>query len=122
MTELEKMHQKFAVAFNAGDLNGLLALYTPDAVLVPQPGQVARGQAEIRGALQQFLAAKPVIEIKTTAAVETGSGVALTNGQFVMKGTGPDGKPFEMAGKTAEVLQKQRDGNWLYVIDNPFAS
>jgi uncharacterized protein (TIGR02246 family) len=116
----EDIHQKFARALNAGDLDGLSNLYLPDAILAPAPGQVVRGKAEIRAALAQFLAAKPVIEIKTTASFENGSGLALMNGQWTMKGTGPDGKPFEMSGKSAEILQKQSDGNWLYVIDNPF--
>jgi len=120
MAKLEDVHQKFAAALNAGDADALTALYLPDAILAPAPGQTVRGRDQIRAALAQYIAAKPVIEIKTTAAFETGNGLALMNGQWVMKGTGADGKPFEMSGRTAEILQKQPDGNWLYVIDNPF--
>jgi uncharacterized protein (TIGR02246 family) len=120
MPKLEEIHQKFAAAFNAGDADALTALYTHDAVLIPTPGQVARGKAEIRAALEQFLGAKPSIQIKTTGAVEAGN-MALAGGEWVIKGTGADGKPFEMSGKSAEVLQRQSDGSWLYVIDNPFS-
>lgn len=122
MGKLEDVHQKFAAALNAGNVDALTALYLPDAILAPAPGQTVRGRDQIRAALQQFVAAKPTIEIKTTATFEAGNGLALMNGQWVMKGTGPDGKPFEMTGKSAEVLQKQPDGNWLYLIDNPFAA
>ena len=121
MAKLEEMHQKFAAAMNAGDADALTALYLPDAILSPAPGQVVRGRDQIRAALEQYLAGKPVIEIKTTATFENG-GLALMNGTWVMKGTGPDGKPFEMSGRTAEILQKQPDGNWLYAIDNPFVA
>lgn len=30
-------HAVFQKAFNAGDLDGLMALYEPDATLIPQP-------------------------------------------------------------------------------------
>ena len=35
----ENAHRLFAEAFNAGDLESLVALYAPDARLVPQPGR-----------------------------------------------------------------------------------
>jgi hypothetical protein len=39
----EEVHPLFARHFAAADLAGLLSLYEPDAVLLPQPGVVARG-------------------------------------------------------------------------------
>ncbi|MGH8887348.1 MAG: YybH family protein [Egibacteraceae bacterium] len=39
-------------AFNAGDLDGLAALYEPEATLVPQPGQAVSGSQAIREALR----------------------------------------------------------------------
>jgi ketosteroid isomerase-like protein len=33
----------------------------------------------------------------------------------------PDGASISMGGTTAEVLRRQPDGRWLYVIDNPNA-
>jgi ketosteroid isomerase-like protein len=36
-------------------------------------------------------------------------------------GTGPDGKPAKMEGRSAEVARRQRDGTWLFLIDNPNA-
>lgn len=30
-----------------------------------------------------------------------------------------DGKPLSMSGKTSEVLRRQPDGRWLYIIDHP---
>jgi ketosteroid isomerase-like protein len=41
----EDAHRMFAEAFNAGDLESLMAVYAPDALLVPQPGQVVTGHA-----------------------------------------------------------------------------
>jgi 3-oxoacyl-[acyl-carrier protein] reductase len=37
-TEPEQIHGLFEQAFNDGDIEALMALYEPDAALVPQPG------------------------------------------------------------------------------------
>jgi ketosteroid isomerase-like protein len=39
----EQIHRLFEEAFNAGDLDGLMELYEPDAALIAQPGSVAHG-------------------------------------------------------------------------------
>lgn len=121
-TKLADVHPIFEAAFNNGDLDALVDLYEPNAILVPSPGQPALGKDQIRAALQAFLAMRPAIRIQTSAVLETGDGLGLTSGKWSLKGAGPDGQTVEMAGVSAEVLRRQVDGRWLYVIDNPFAS
>jgi ketosteroid isomerase-like protein len=36
-----------------------------------------------------------------------------------MTGTDPDGNDVSMTGLTSDVVRRQPDGNWLFVIDNP---
>jgi ketosteroid isomerase-like protein len=98
-----------------------MALYEPDAQLVPQPGQVRPGPEAIRQALQQFLALKGAMQI-TTRYVIRGDAIALLSGQWHLKGSGPDGKNVEMGGKSAEVARRQSTGEWLFVIDHPFGA
>jgi uncharacterized protein (TIGR02246 family) len=98
-----------------------MALYTPDATLGPQPGQVVTGQAAIREALQGFLALKGKIQITTTYVLQSGD-IALLRGQWQLSGTGPDGQPVAMAGKSNEVVRKQPDGRWLFAIDHPYGA
>jgi len=117
----EEMHQLFITHFNAGDLESLMALYTPDAALVPQPGQVLTGHAAIREALQGFLALRGKIEMETTYVVQAGD-TALMRGQWRLSGTGPDGKPLTLAGKSSEVVRKQADGRWLFAVDHPYGA
>jgi uncharacterized protein (TIGR02246 family) len=117
----EDTHRSFARAFNEADLDSLMALYTPDAALVPQPGQVVTGHAAIREALQAFLALKGRIRIETTYAVEAGD-IALLRSQWHLDGTGPDGKPVAMSGRSNEVVRRQPDGRWLIAIDHPYGS
>jgi uncharacterized protein (TIGR02246 family) len=117
----EDIHKLFTAAFNSGNLEALMALYEPDAQLVPQPGQVTTGHEAIRQALQQFLALKGAMQI-TTRYVIRGDAIALLSGQWHLKGSGPDGKSVEMGGKSVEVARRQSTGEWLLVIDHPFGA
>jgi len=106
-------------ALNRGDLEAALAFYEPNATFVQDSGQVVTGRAAIREVMQGYLALKPqfTVEVK---AVQSGDGnLALLRGKWSGTGTGPDGKPITMAGNNAEVVRRQPDGTWLFVIDIP---
>lgn len=116
----EDVHAVFAHSFNNGDVDGLVAMYEPGAVLVNRRGETARGTAEIRQAYRGYLAAHPRIRVETASVFQCDNGLALTHGRWMMTGTGPDGTAVQMEGRSAEVLRRQPDGSWLVVIDNPF--
>src|ERR687885_1006494 len=65
-TDPAQMHGLFEEAFNAGHLDALMALYEPDAALVPQPGSVAEGTAAIRESLTWFLDRRGPSALHTT--------------------------------------------------------
>jgi uncharacterized protein (TIGR02246 family) len=117
-TEPEQMHGVFEQAFNAGDIEALMALYEPDATLIPQPGVVAEGTAAIRDALVWFLDRRGQITLDTKLVVTVGDLAYLSNRWSLAGGTMPDGSPAELGATTAEVARRQADGSWLYVIDN----
>jgi len=116
-TSPEQIHREFENAFNAGDLDALLALYEPDAVLIPQPGVAAHGLDQIGPALQGFLDLGGKIALDTKVVLTVGDLAYLTN-RWSLTGTGPDGEPLNMGAVTAETARRQADGTWLYVIDN----
>ena len=37
-------------------------------------------------------------------------------------GTGPNGTPVMLTGRYADVLRRQDDGSWRFVIDNPWGT
>ena len=106
-------------AVNRGDLEAAVALYEPNASFVLESGQVVTGKAAIREAMQGFLALKPKFTIEVKAVQSGDGGLALTRGKWSLSGTGPDGKPTAMSGNSTEVVRRQTDGTWLFVIDNP---
>src|SRR4051794_19232102 len=117
-TEPAQMHGLFEQAFNAGDIEALMALYEPDAALIPQPGVTVEGNAAIRDALRWFLDRRGTITLETKLVVRVGDLAYLSNRWWLTGGTMPDGSPAELSATTAELARQQADGTWLYVIDN----
>ena len=110
-----------AEAISRGDLEAALACYEEDASLVPQPGQVARGTAALREAVGAFIALKATLALTVEEVIEAGD-LALLRSRWTLCGTGEDGQPLAIAGAGAEVVRRQPDGSWRFVIDHPFAA
>ena len=108
-------------ALNRGDLEGALALYEPSAVLVAQPGQIARGSTELRAALGGFIGLKPELRSEAQHVIENDA-VALYTSRWTLHGTDPSGQAVTMGGVSSDILRRQRDGRWLIAIDNPWGS
>lgn len=121
VTEPQQMNAAFATAYNSGDIENLLALYEPNAVLVPQPGQRAVGLAAIRAALAGFLNLQGKMQSENVYCIRTGD-IALLQASWKLSAIGADGQPLELSARTAEVVRQQPDGSWLYLIDHAFAN
>ena len=64
---------------------------------------------------------KGTLDLKVTRVLEAG-GLALVISGWSFAGTGPDGEPVKLNGKSADVLRLQADGSWRLVIDNPWGT
>jgi ketosteroid isomerase-like protein len=117
--EATMVHPTFAERFNAGDLDGIMALAEDAAVFIPQPGTQLIGAAAA-DAQRQFMALSVPISMTVRHAIVAGD-LALVIADWTLKGTGPDGKAVDLSGSTADVLRRGADG-WKFVIDNPFGT
>jgi uncharacterized protein (TIGR02246 family) len=106
-------------AMNKGDLDTAVALYEPKATYVLDSGEVITGRAAIRDAVQGFLALKPSFTIEVKALLSGDGELALTSATWSVRGIDTEGKPFTGGGKSREVVRRQADGTWRFVIDNP---
>ncbi len=102
----EDLPRLFVERANAGDLEGLVALYEPEAVLRFPPGNVARGHAAIRAVYAELLASRP--RFHPGRIQET-----LRSGELALTST------VIATGTTAEIARRQSDGSWRWVVDNP---
>ena len=118
----EEIHSVFAEAFSRGSLDDVMKLYEPEASLVPQPGKAAvRGHPAIREVLNGFLALQPTLTIRTEGVIQA-ENLALLRSTWTLVAKGPDGKTIEMTHRATEVVRRQSDGRWQFVIDHPFGA
>lgn len=114
-----EIHTLFRNAFNLGDPEALIALYEPNAVLVVD-GKELVGRESIRKALETFLARRGRMTLETRAVVESQLGLAVLHGGWVIEPPTGMGAEIATRGLSTEVVRKQPDGTWLFVIDNPY--
>jgi len=115
----EAADRLFGERMNAGDLNGLVALYEGGATLVRQDGTPATGHEAIRTELSGILAAKPHIVMNVKTIRRGGNNVALLYNDWHGSATDEHGKTVQLTGCAVEVVRRQPDGRWLFVIDDP---
>jgi ketosteroid isomerase-like protein len=102
----EDLGTLFLERANAGDVEGLVALYEPGAVLV-MAGRLVTGHEEIRTVYTELLAGRPRFS-------SAGQHPPITNGNLALTSTRLPG-----GGATVEVARQQPDGSWRWVIDQP---
>jgi uncharacterized protein (TIGR02246 family) len=112
---------RFSEACNASDLERLLSLYHPDAVIVERTGELSRGTAAVHDHLTRLLAMKPTMRILSSKTVIAGD-IALDVHQWECGATAPDGAPIHLESQGADLLRRQPDGSWRVVIDNPWGA
>jgi uncharacterized protein (TIGR02246 family) len=117
----EQVLRSIVAGINSGNLDALVTLYEPQAAFATQPGHLARGLQGIRAGLGGFIAMKGTLDLEVTRVLEA-NGLALVIGKWSFAGTGPDGQPVTLTAENADVLRRQPDGSWRFVIDNPWGT
>jgi ketosteroid isomerase-like protein len=105
--ELERL---LIVRQHAGDVDGMVALFEPDAVIDCGGGQFVRGHAAIRAFYAEIVA----------AGRKFGKGEqrpALICGDLALTSTRLPPTRLTDGDITSEVARRQADGSWLWVID-----
>lgn len=108
-------------AITAEDFDALMHFYADDAVLVVQPGQMARGKPQIRKA---FIAIAKHFENALTvtqgeAQVIEAGGTALVIMQTILHIESAD-EPLKR--RATYVFQRSQAGDWLCTIDNSYGT
>ncbi len=100
--DLEKF---FVERANAGDVEGLVALYEPNATLACGDGEVVVGLNQIRKFFINFLASRPQFASSVQTPALCSGDLALTSSRH------------SNGDVSAEIARRQPDGNWLWAVD-----
>ncbi|MFI9630581.1 SgcJ/EcaC family oxidoreductase [Streptomyces sp. NPDC052042] len=110
----EELGELFSRHLAAGDLGRLTRLYEPGAVFVPRPGEVRTGTDAIGESLRQYIEQGVRITLRLRRVHHAGDLALLSSVATVSV---PGAAPVTRS--TAEVVRRQPDGRWLYVVDDP---
>lgn len=103
--EPNDLERYFVERANAGDVEGLVALYEPGAVIACGDGELFIGLEQIRAFFTRWLADQPHFDPSEQAPALRSGNLALTSSRV---GNGDI---------TAEIARRQPDGHWLWVVD-----
>jgi ketosteroid isomerase-like protein len=117
----EQVLESIVTGINSGDLDSLMPLYESEAAFVPEPGSLAHGATGIGASLNGFISMNGELDLEVTRVLEVDD-LALVVGVWSFNGTGSDGEPVQLAARNADVLRRQSDGSWRFVIDNPWGT
>ena len=108
----------FTERINAGDLDGVAALYEPDARFVSPSGETIVGREQMRRVLAGLIDAKTRMQCLVIKAVATGD-VAVLYTDFQGTTVEASGKTVVINQKAIEVLRRQPDGTWRLIVGDP---
>ncbi len=115
INEAHEHHKLYEAAFNAGDADGILALFEEGGIQAA--GDVQRQGETFSARLRDQFQRGASVTVNTTRVLEA-NGIALTHSAWELRTKDDDGKPLNLTGRGAEVLRKQADGTWLLVVDD----
>jgi uncharacterized protein (TIGR02246 family) len=108
---------RFTERLNSGDVEGVIALYEPDARFVTPSGETIVGHAAMRRVVVGLVEAKTRFNARVVKVVEAGD-VAVLYTDFHGITVEPFGEK-EIHQKAIEVLRRQPDGTWKLIVGDP---
>jgi ketosteroid isomerase-like protein len=104
----EDIARLFVARVNSGDLDGILELFEPDAVVAYPIDRPSRGTAALRELYAGLLAAGPRFPVEEPLPTLISGDLALTST-----------RPQDGTGGRVQVCRRQPDGSWRRVLDRP---
>ena len=98
----------------AGDLDAVLSVFNPEAVLVNESGELTQGRDGLRQELAPFAAMQTRFAFTNKQVIQSGD-IALMHTEWQVS------FPHPMSVYAIEVARRQPDGTWRWLIGDPFS-
>jgi ketosteroid isomerase-like protein len=121
ITDPARLAHALDEVLNAGDMEGVLALLTDDAVLRTPSLRVVRGATALRAEVSREVAAGTQTSHRQREAV-VGGGTALVIADWAMVRTGARGRPVATTGTACHVARRDPAGTWRFTVLNPMGT
>jgi uncharacterized protein (TIGR02246 family) len=119
----EECSRMLIAALESGDIETSVAVYESDAILFKKSGESMSGLEAIRASNAGLIAMKPTFMIEFIKSTVSADGTLATNRMKAdLAWTDKEGNAKQGNVDTLEVLRRQPDGSWRYVIDDPYGS
>lgn len=116
--EIDSLGRQWEEAANRGEVERLMEIYAPDAVILPPGGPVIEGSETIRELFRQEFERFDTKLAFTTQEIEVEGEMAFRRGRYVWRGTPRlSGQTVETTNKFLEVWRRQPDGAWRISVD-----
>ena len=116
---IRALDEQWSATAAKNDLDGTVAFYSDDAVLLPPNAPIARDQKSIRESWAGLLGPNTAVSWKVSKVEVAKSGeIGYLYGTYQLSIKDPKGGPaINDTGKLLEVWKKQSDGKWKCIVD-----
>jgi uncharacterized protein (TIGR02246 family) len=118
--QIRKLDEQWSAAAAKNDLEGTLAFYADDAVVLPGNAPIATDKNAIRALWAGMLGPNTAVSWKVSKAEVAKSGeLGYLYGTYelTIKDAKSSGTVVHDAGKLVEIWKKQADGKWKCIVD-----
>jgi len=115
---LKGVDEAWIRAVKAGNVDAVVALYAPDAVLYPPDAMEARGTAAIRASYESMLGAVVVNEASIDSQYQTSGDVSVGFGKATLTMTPKAGGSPQVMSVRVTAVARRIGGKWLYMVDH----
>ncbi len=110
--------EKMTGNFQEKNINGVMSCYEPNAVVVFEPETPIFDTNVLKEMFTEMSMANPVFSYSGHEVFITGN-IAMHIAPWQMTAKAPDGTEIKQSGLSVAVLRKQKNGQWLMILDNP---
>jgi uncharacterized protein (TIGR02246 family) len=120
LNQPEDWPRQFEEHLNAGDIDGVMSLYEPEARFVTRTSETLVGRDAIRKVLSALIEQKTQFRSRVVRSTTVGD-VAQLYTDFEGTMLDNSGKTVPVRNNAIEVLHRQQDGSWKLIMGDPNA-